>query len=76
MVPKSITMTGFVNSPLGPLEEKYGKNFMDKIPPLVASRELEHREHVYVDIESFGEALPAVFTGQNNGKVIVRVVDH
>lgn len=46
---------------------------MARLGEWVASGELRHREHVFEGLEAAPDALNALFTGANTGKVVVRV---
>ena len=55
------------------------KDYFHRIPEAfadlsewVADGSLRHREHIVEGIERFPEALQMLFTGQNNGKLLLR----
>jgi NADPH-dependent curcumin reductase CurA len=48
---------------------------METLRGWVESGELRHVEHYFEGLESAVDALNALFTGANTGKVIIRVAD-
>ncbi|KAF9553410.1 NAD(P)-binding protein [Agrocybe pediades] len=72
IIPKSITINGFA---VNRLEDKHGEDFGREMPPLVASGEIKHKEHVWNGLENVGDALLAVLKGTNKAKAIIHVAD-
>jgi NADPH-dependent curcumin reductase CurA len=48
---------------------------MDVLGAWVADGSLRHRSHVFEGLASAPQALNAMFTGENIGKIVVRVGD-
>ncbi|PPR00556.1 hypothetical protein CVT26_009888 [Gymnopilus dilepis] len=72
IIGKSLTFHGFV---VGRLTAKWDAEFYKTIPPLVASGQIKHKEHVFNGLESAGAAILAVQKGENKGKAIVHAAD-
>ncbi|KAF9554607.1 NAD(P)-binding protein [Agrocybe pediades] len=72
VIAKSLTINGFV---VFRLEDKHGADFRREIPPLVASGEIKHKEHVWNGLEAVGDVILAVQKGINKAKAVVHVAD-
>jgi NADPH-dependent curcumin reductase CurA len=55
------------------LEDKYGKEFLDVVPRLVADGAFQHREDSTDGLEKTGDVILAVQKGQNKAKAVVVV---
>ncbi|PPQ74726.1 hypothetical protein CVT26_005109 [Gymnopilus dilepis] len=70
IITKSLVFYGFQ---AGRLEAKWDDEFRKVVPPLVASGEIKYKEHIYHGLESDGQALLDVQTGNNKAKAVVHV---
>ncbi|KDR83259.1 hypothetical protein GALMADRAFT_239127 [Galerina marginata CBS 339.88] len=72
VIGKSLSIFGFIIFRLYP---KYNDEFFKVLPPLIASGEIKHKEHVYNGLDKVGEVILAVQKGTNTAKAIVHVAD-
>jgi NADPH-dependent curcumin reductase CurA len=72
IVAKTMTMTGFLTTTLGPA---YLEAFHRDMPKWLASGEIKSIEHITDGLEKAPEAFIGMLQGQNVGKAIVRVAD-
>lgn len=72
LVRKTIAMNGFIVSNLA---ANWEEEFMNAVPPKVASGELKYREDVYHGLETVGDVILAVQKGTNKAKAVVHVAD-
>ena len=56
-------------------EEKYGDEFYEKVPHLIANDDIQLREQIYKGLEEAPRAVYEVQKGLNTGKAIVLVAE-
>ncbi|KAF8994481.1 alcohol dehydrogenase [Cyathus striatus] len=72
IISKALSINGFIMTPLAP---KYGAQFYDEVPKLIAEGKMKYREEVYNGLEKVGEAMSAAQQYTNKAKVVVHVAD-
>ena len=70
MLFRSLSVHGFF---VGDLVPKYAQTFFTEMPQLVATGAIKTKEQTWKGLENAIEALLAVFTGTNEGKVVIVV---
>jgi NADPH-dependent curcumin reductase CurA len=56
-------------------EEKYGDEFYEKVPHLIANGDIQLREQIYEGLEEAPRAVYEVQKGLNTGKAIVLLAE-
>jgi len=68
---KYVQLRGFVVSAFGPQREQ----FLQDMSSWIKSGQMKYHETVYEGIEKAPEAFIGLFTGSNNGKMLVKLSD-
>jgi NADPH-dependent curcumin reductase CurA len=72
IIPKSITLSGFSVSTLGP---KWKNDHQDFVLPRLSNGELKYGEEVHRGLDKVADSFLALQKGQNKAKVVIVVAD-